>query len=59
MIYAMAGLGAAIGVGIFIWSNKKMKQAITNIETGPPEYETRQHWADRFDGNQKSTTRRK
>jgi len=36
-----------------------MKQAITNIETGPPEYETRQHWADRFDGNQKSTTRRK
>ena len=36
-----------------------MKQAITNIETGPLEYETRQHWADRFDGNQNKYDKKK
>lgn len=50
-IYAMAGFGAVLAVGIFIWSNKKMKQAVYTIETGPIKYELRQHWADRFDGN--------
>jgi len=59
VIYAIAGFGAAIAVRILNWSNKKMKQAITNIETGPLEYETRQHWASRFDEIRISTTRRK
>lgn len=49
MVYAMAGGAAVIAVGIFWWSNKKMKQVIHTIDTGPIEYETRQHWADRFD----------
>ncbi|MDE1829539.1 MAG: hypothetical protein KGI25_04375, partial [Thaumarchaeota archaeon] len=39
-----------IAVGIFIWSNKKMKQVIHEVDTGPVQYETRQHWADKFDG---------
>ena len=59
MIYAMAGFGAAIAVGIFIWSNKKMKQTVTHIDTGPIKYETRQHWADRFDGNQNQYNKKK
>ena len=59
MIYAMAGFGAAIAVGIFIWSNKKMKQTVTQIDTGPVKYETRQHWADRFDGNQNQYSKKK
>lgn len=50
-IYAMAGFGVLIAAGIFIWSNKKMKQAVDMIETGPVKYELRQHWADRFDVN--------
>jgi hypothetical protein len=50
-IYAMAGFGIVIAIGIFIWSNKKMKQVIDTIETGPIKYEPRQHWADRFDEN--------
>jgi hypothetical protein len=51
MVYAMAGFAAVIAAGIFWWSNKKMKQVITQVDsnTGPIEYETRQHWADRFD----------
>ncbi len=48
-IYAMAGFAAVIAGGIFWWSNKKMKQVITEVNTGPVEYETRRHWADRFD----------
>lgn len=48
-IYAMAGFGAILAAGIFIWSNKKMKQKVETIETGPIIYEPRQHWADRFD----------
>ena len=50
LVYAMAGFAAVIAAGIFWWSNKKMKQVIREIDTGPVEYETRQHWADRFDG---------
>lgn len=48
-IYAMAGFGAILAAGIFIWSNRKMKQKVETIETGPIRYEPRQHWADRFD----------
>jgi len=50
-IYAMAGFGIVVAIGVFIWSNKKMKQVVTAIETGPLKYELRQHWADRFNGN--------
>jgi hypothetical protein len=50
LVYGMAGLAAALAGGIFWWSNKKMKQVVHEIDTGPVEYETRQHWADRFDG---------
>jgi len=50
LVYAMAGFAAVIAAGIFWWSNKKMKQVIHEIDTGPVEYESRQHWADRFDG---------
>lgn len=54
-IYAMAGFGAVIAVGIFIWSNKKMKDSIKRgVDNSPPPtfpYEDRKHWADRFDGN--------
>lgn len=50
VIYAMAGFGVVIAVGVLVWSNKKMKEVVTDVETGPVRYETRQHWADRFDG---------
>lgn len=50
-IYAMAGFGIVVAIGVFIWSNKKMKQVVTPIETGPLKFELRQHWADRFEGN--------
>ncbi len=53
-IYAMAGLAVVIAGGIFWWSNKKMKQVIHDIDTGPVEYETRRHWADRFDDSTSS-----
>ena len=55
LVYAMAGFAAVIAAGIFWWSNKKMKQVIREIDTGPVEYETRQHWADRFDGQPTGT----
>lgn len=51
MVYGMAGFAAVIAVGIFWWSNKKMKQVIQSVDTGPISYETRQHWADKFDGS--------
>lgn len=54
-IYAMAGFGIVVAIGVFIWSNKKIKQGIATIETGPIKYETRQHWADRFEGNVESS----
>ncbi|HJU14707.1 MAG TPA: hypothetical protein VJ792_09660 [Candidatus Nitrosotalea sp.] len=50
MVYGMAGFAAVIAAGIFIWSNKKMKEVVQNVDTGPISYETRQHWADKFDG---------
>ncbi len=49
-IYAMAGFAAVIAGAVFWWSNKKMKQVVHEIDTGPVQYETRQHWADKFDG---------
>lgn len=55
MIYAMAGFGVAIAIGIFVWSNKKMKDSLKrekNIDSYPSyQYEERKHWADRFDEN--------
>ena len=50
MVYGMAGFAGVVAVVIFIWSNKKMKAVIHEVDTGPIVYETRQHWADKFDG---------
>ncbi|MDE1763228.1 MAG: hypothetical protein KGH88_03160 [Thaumarchaeota archaeon] len=50
MVYGMAGFAGVIAVVIFIWSNKKMKEVVHEVDTGPIQYETRQHWADKFDG---------
>jgi hypothetical protein len=54
LVYAMAGFAAVIAAGIFWWSNKKMKSELNRVKTEevarPLEYETRQHWADKFDG---------
>ena len=50
MVFGMAGFAAVIAAGIFIWSNKKMKEVVTQVDTGPIQYETRTHWADKFDG---------
>jgi len=56
-IYAMAGFAAVIAVGIFLWSNKKMKDsAKRGVDTSPPptyQYEERKHWADKFDEEKK------
>ncbi|MGI0065266.1 MAG: hypothetical protein ACREAT_00740, partial [Nitrosotalea sp.] len=53
MIYAMAGFGVVIALGIFLWSNKKMKDSLKREkDTGHDpvfKYEERKHWADRFD----------
>ncbi|MDE1764994.1 MAG: hypothetical protein KGI27_01835 [Thaumarchaeota archaeon] len=49
MVYGMAGFAGVIAVVIFIWSNKKMKQVVHEVDTGPIQYETRKHWADKFD----------
>lgn len=49
MVYGMAGFAAVIAAGIFIWSNKKMKETIQQVDTGPIQYEERRHWADQFD----------
>lgn len=56
MVYGMAGFAGVIAVGIFIWSNKKMKQVVQEIDSGPIQYESRQHWADKFDGGVSSAT---
>lgn len=54
MIYSMAGFGAAIAIGIFAWSNKKMKESLKKEKDSMSypafQYEERRHWADRFDG---------
>lgn len=56
-IYAMAGFAGVIAVGIFIWSNKKMKDAAKRgVDNSPPptyQYETRTHWVDKFDEEKK------
>lgn len=49
MVYGMAGMAGVIAIVIFIWSNKKMKQVIEQVDTGPISYESRRHWADKFD----------
>lgn len=55
MIYAMAGFGVVVAIGIFVWSNKKMKDSLKrekDTSSHPAfQYEERKHWADRFDGN--------
>lgn len=55
MIYAMAGFGVVVAIGIFIWSNKKMKESLTREKDTSQypafQYEERKHWADRFDEN--------
>lgn len=51
MVYGMAGFAGVIAVGIFWWSNKKMKEVVSEIgDSGPMHYEERHHWADKFDG---------
>ena len=47
--YGMAGGAGGIAILIFLWSNKKMKTKVYEINTGPLQYETRQHWADHFE----------
>lgn len=50
MVYGMAGFAGVIAVGIFWWSNKKMKEVVKEVDIGPVHYEERHHWADKFDG---------
>lgn len=56
-IYAMAGFAAIIAVGVFWFSNQKMKAAMKRgVDTSPAptfKYEERKHWADRFDEEKK------
>ncbi len=56
-IYAMAGFAGIIAVGIFMWSNKKMKDAAKRgVDNSPAptfQYEERKHWADKFDEEKK------
>lgn len=49
IIYGMAGGAAAVGGIIFWMSNRRTKQVIHTVDTGPVQYETRKHWADKFD----------
>ncbi|MGB9125310.1 MAG: hypothetical protein WCC55_07155, partial [Nitrosotalea sp.] len=56
-IYAMAGFAVIIAVGVFWWSNKKMKDSMKRgVDTSPPptyQYEERKHLADKFDEEKK------
>jgi hypothetical protein len=56
-IYAMAGFAVIIAVGVFWFSNMKMKAAMKRgVDTSPPpvfKYEERKHWADKFDEEKK------
>ena len=56
-IYAMAGFAVIIAVGVFWFSNQKMKAAMKRgVDTSPPptfQYEERKHWADRIDEGNK------
>lgn len=53
VIYSMAVFAVIIAIGIFWWSNRMTKAAIKRgVDNSPPpsfQYETRKHWADRFD----------
>ena len=54
VIYSMAGFGVVIAIGIFWWSSRVAKKEREHANepvgpSGPVEYETRKHWADRFD----------
>ncbi len=54
VIYSMAGLAAVVAAGVFWWSNRTMKKERERAKepvgpSYPIEYETRKHWADRFD----------
>jgi len=54
VIYSMAAFAVVIAAGVFWWSsrvskNEKKKKNETLGYDGPVEYETRKHWADRFD----------
>lgn len=53
----MAGFAVVIAVGVFWFSNQKMKAALKRgVDTSPPptfKYEERKHWADKFDEEKK------
>lgn len=54
VVYSMAAGGVVIAVGIFWWSSRLMKKERERANeiispSGPIEYETRRHWADRFE----------
>jgi hypothetical protein len=52
VIYSMAVFAVIIAIGIFWWSNRMTKAASKRVDNSPPpsfQYETRKHWADRFD----------
>ena len=57
-IYAMAGFAVIIAVGVFWFSNQKMKAAMKRgVDNSPPptfQYEERKHWVDKFDEEKKS-----
>ena len=50
----MAAFAVVIAAGIFWWSSRVSKNAKNRQNedvgpSGPIQYETRKHWADRFD----------
>lgn len=54
VIYSMAVFAVIIAAGIFWWSSRVSKSAKNRQNeyvgpSGPIQYETRKHWADRFD----------
>ncbi|MHB8547070.1 MAG: hypothetical protein ACYDAJ_09930 [Nitrosotalea sp.] len=54
VIYSMAAFAVVIAAGIFWWSSRVSKNAKNRQNevigySGPVEYETRKHWADRFE----------
>ncbi len=63
MIYAMAGFGIVVAIGIFVWSNKKMKESLNKekdtVQHPAFQYEERKHWADRFDENKNNSEEKK
>ncbi|MDE1839831.1 MAG: hypothetical protein KGH87_07925, partial [Thaumarchaeota archaeon] len=53
VIYSMTAFAVVIAVGIFWWSSRVSKSVMKRgTDTSPPptfQYETRKHWADRFE----------